>query len=367
MALEHLVRKEHLGHSFKENNMPGIFDIFARVREKQGFAQDVAALQRFQQQQQLALNFPQLAQGQVGPNVSIAPQFPRAQSLAGGELFSNFLLQQQQLRGWQVAPTIAQQRAAEATRIGARPGTRRFERIATGPPKPIAPVSSSFQQIADPATGQQINALVNPRTGNIIKKFGTVEEGLSAKDKVQVAVTQAKEFRADPRIKNLNIVERSERGMQAALKMATAPGVKSRIASDQALGVLFQKMLDPESVVRESEFARTPEGAAAINRLLAIAPQLRLGGLRLLDEDRQALVTMAQKLLQEAKITANRAFDEFETRADEIGLNKKIVFGGAKRFDIPKDKQSTIPASLQAIPFSPEDIEAELRRRGAVK
>lgn len=233
--------------------------------------------------------------------------------------------------------------------------------------KPIAPVSGSFQQITDPQTGQQINALVNPRTGNVIKKFGAVEEGLSTKDKVQVAVTQAKEFRADPRIKDLGVIERSEKGMQAALKMATAPGVKSRIASDQALGVLFQKMLDPTSVVRESEFARTPEGAAAVNRLLAIAPQLRLGGLRLLDEDRQALVTMAEKLLREAKITANRAFDEFETRADEIGLNKKIVFGGAKKFDIKTLAQPTIPTSLQSIPFTPEDIEAELRRRGAIK
>ena len=56
--------------------MPDIFDIFARVREKRGFAQDVTALQQFQRQQQLGLNFPQLAQGQVGPNVPIAPQFP---------------------------------------------------------------------------------------------------------------------------------------------------------------------------------------------------------------------------------------------------------------------------------------------------
>lgn len=232
---------------------------------------------------------------------------------------------------------LQQQQPAEPFTLG--PGQQRFG--PTGRPiaqVPIAPKQGTFQQIADPVTGQQINALVDPVTGDIIKKFGTIEAGLTAKDKVQVAVTQAKEFRADPRIKNLQIVERSERGMQAALKQATSPNVKSRIASDQALGVLFQKMLDPTSVVRESEFARTPEGAAAVNRLLAIAPQLRLGGLRLLDEDRRALVTMAQKLLDEAKITANKAFDEFETRADEIGLNKKIIFGGAKRFDITGTK-----------------------------
>lgn len=216
------------------------------------------------------------------------------------------------------------------------PGARRFgaggEQIAAAPAV-AKPRATSFQQIPDPATGQITNALVDSQTGEIIKNFGTTG-ALSPKDKIQIAVTQAKEFRADPRIKNLQIIERSERGMQAALKQATSPNVKSRIASDQALGVLFQKMLDPESVVRESEFARTPEGAAAINQILAIAPQLRLGGLRLLDEDRNALAAMATKLLTEAKITANKAFSEFETRADEIGLNKKVVFGGAKPFDI---------------------------------
>lgn len=71
-----------------------------------------------------------------------------------------------------------------------------------------------------------------------------------------------------------------------------------------------------------------------MNRLLGTATQIIKGGLRLEDEDRQALVTMAKKLLQEAKISANRAFDEFTIRADTIGLNKKIVFGGAKRFDM---------------------------------
>lgn len=184
-------------------------------------------------------------------------------------------------------------------------------------------------------------------------------EGLSGADKTKLAVSEGKDFRADPRIKNLQIIERSEKGMRAALKQATSPNVKSRIASDQALGVLFQKMLDPESVVRESEFARTPEGAAAVNRLLAIGPQLKLGGLKLLDEDRRALVTMAQTLLDGAKESANQAFSEFGTRAGEIGLNQRIIFGGAKPFDIPVEAGSN-PA-LDSIDAQIAEIEAALR------
>lgn len=307
--------------------------IFARTRERRGFAQDVSGLQQFiQSQQQLANANQQLAilralplaqrqafQGQVPQFPAFTP-FPTSQSQAGADLFSNFLLQQQRQQG---ALGLQQQQQRGALELQAA--------------RPVTPVRSTFQQISDPATGQQINALVNPVTGNIIKKFGTIEQGLSPKDKTQIAVTQAKEFRADPRIEDLGIVERSERGMTAALNQARRGGSANRIASDQALGVLFQKMLDPTSVVRESEFARTPQGASMINRITGSIKQLVTGGLGLEDEDRQALVDMARKLLQEAKISANRAFSEFETRADEIGLNKKIVFGGAKPFNITEE------------------------------
>jgi len=182
-------------------------------------------------------------------------------------------------------------------------------------------------------------------------------KGLSAKDKTAIAIAQAKEFRADERIKNFQIIERSEKGMQAALKKALQPGEKSKIASDQALGVLFQKMLDPTSVVRESEFARTPEGASLMSRITAQIPKLLEGGLAIEDDDRRALVDMAQTLLDQAKVSANAAFDEFSVRADEIGLNKKIVFGGRKRFDIQLGQQQ----------FTPEQIDAELKRRGVIQ
>ncbi len=283
---------------------------------QQGALNFVGGLERqFQNQQQLSDNqaliqFIQARQQGLTPEV---PQFQTPQGAAG---FAGFLGQQ---------PTRIEQQQAQATL-----GLTQARTQALAAPKPLA---TSFQQVPDPVTGEITNALINTQTGNIIKSFGATE-ALTSKDKIQIAVTQAKEFRADPRIQNLQIVERSERGMQAALRQSTSPNVKSRIASDQTLGVLFQKMLDPTSVVRESEFARTPEGAALTNRLVGAAEQLVKGGLKLTNEDRNALVAMAVKLLNETKITANRAFSEFETRADEIGLNKRVIFGGAKPFSI---------------------------------
>lgn len=264
-------------------------------------------------------------------------------------------------RALQAAIPLGLQRQAQQSAIDLA-GTKAMATLPTG----------SFQQIEDPETGQQINALVDTKTGNIIRRFGGVGEDLSKKEKTTFSFDLGKQFRSAPVVKNLAIIERSERGMAAALKQATSPNVKSRIASDQTLGVLFQKMLDPESVVRESEFARTPEGAAAINRILAIAPQLRLGGLRLLDEDREALVSMARKLLTEAKISFNKTFDEFEAIADETGLNKRVVFGSAKKFDIggisttPTGGQITTPktqADFDAIPLGTTFIDTDGKRK----
>ncbi|KKM91007.1 hypothetical protein LCGC14_1232880 [marine sediment metagenome] len=87
-----------------------IEDIFARVRERKGFARDVSGLQQFllQQQQsqgaaqQLAAALsvpPDQRQGIPGINFPTAPQLPQAQSQQGGQLFGNLLLQQQQQQG----------------------------------------------------------------------------------------------------------------------------------------------------------------------------------------------------------------------------------------------------------------------------
>ena len=234
------------------------------------------------------------------------------------------------------------------------PGQQRFtgggQQVATAPPAPAPPRAGALQVATqgDPSGLTPGTVFQADPSGNvkIIREAGS--GALSASEKAKLAVTQGAAFRADSRIANLRIIEQSERGMRAALKQATSPNVKSRIASDQALGVLFQKMLDPPSVVRESEFARTPEGAAALNRLLAIGPQLRLGGLRLLDEDRQALVSMAQLLLEGGKESANQAFSEFSVSAQELGLNEKIIFGGAKPFNIGGTSGVALSPTLEA-------------------
>jgi hypothetical protein len=351
-----------------QNALPGLVAGAQQRRalslQQQQQAQQQQALQQLGQQ--FGINFPQDTPIQLG------------QTILG-----------------QAAQQAFAPQASEQFTLG--PGQQRFDElgrpIAAVAPTPQArgPVTLSPGQVAfDPQTGQPIASVAErpeapkPRAGelqvaregdpsglpagtvfqadpqgnvNIISEAGQAG-ALDPADKAKLAVAQSKEFRTDKRVQDLQIIERSERGMEAALRQSKT--AKSRIASDQALGVLFQKMLDPTSVVRESEFARTPQGASIINRMQGAAEQLVKGGLKLKDEDREALVEMGRTLLLEAKKTANTAFDEFDTRATELGLNKKVVFGGRKKFDIDEEPDFDLNLKRPNAPLSPQE---ETRRQ----
>lgn len=318
---------------------------FVQARQQAGLQRQAQQQQQAQRQDLVGLS-QAIQQGQQGGNLAQLLGNFQPQSNQGAQALFNLT---SQLTGSQGDPfTLSQGQ----TRFGA--GGQEIASVAPEP-EPIKPRAGALQ-VARTGDESGLDAgtvfQADPQ-GNVKIISEPGGEALSKADRSKIAITQAKEFRTDERIKNLQIVERSERGMAAALKQSTSPNVKSRIASDQVLGVLFQKMLDPTSVVRESEFARTPEGAALVNRLLGGAEQIVKGGLKLTNEDRTALVAMAQKLLDEAKITANTAFSEFEVRADELNLNKKIVFGGSKPFDIqahttqPTDIVDTVRQNIQ--------------------
>jgi hypothetical protein len=131
-------------------------------------------------------------------------------------------------------------------------------------------------------------------------------------------------------------VDRGYRALEDAFRLSTSPDVKSRIASDQALGVLFQKLLDPQSVVRESEYARTPEGAALLNRIASIGPQLTKGGLRLADSDRRSLVESAEKLLESSQKSLEGHISRYTEIAKSYNVDPKYILGGIEtRFTKP--------------------------------
>jgi hypothetical protein len=111
---------------------------------------------------------------------------------------------------------------------------------------------------------------------------------------------------------------------------------KSRVALDQAIVTIFNKLLDPGSVVRESEFARTPEGASTLNRAQGFVEKLSQGGVGLTDPDRQEIVDVARELVsaQNELAKGDVAFTNAEAKLAEI--NPVRLTGKFKPYVPPK-------------------------------
>lgn len=93
-----------------------------------------------------------------------------------------------------------------------------------------------------------------------------------------------------------------------------------RNGGSQAVLVTFQKILDPTSVVRESEYARTADGQSLINRLQGRVDRAIRGGVTLSDAELQELVTTARTMLA-GMTTFNQGLRRrIEAQASEFGI-----------------------------------------------
>lgn len=126
--------------------------------------------------------------------------------------------------------------------------------------------------------------------------------------------TITKEARASAR--NINIIDE---GYKQALA-ATENG-KSLNAPSQAVLVTFQKMLDPTSVVRESEYARSAEGLSLINRIIGKYEKLARGGAGVTVQDLKEFAEMSKKLQEIYRADLKDFALRAKTQAENYGLD----------------------------------------------
>ncbi|HLE87594.1 MAG TPA: hypothetical protein VI727_07995 [Candidatus Brocadiaceae bacterium] len=131
------------------------------------------------------------------------------------------------------------------------------------------------------------------------------------------------EIKANPYIKDYQDVSQKYTVMQRALKESQTS--KTLVAVDQALITLFNKMTDPTSVVRESEYARTPEDMAIYNRIQGKIDKLRTGGAGMTADERNALVRMAQNFMEVYQGNYDQTITDYEELANQSGLDPKVI------------------------------------------
>lgn len=151
------------------------------------------------------------------------------------------------------------------------------------------------------------------------------------------------------RTKVFNEVSSTYENLKASASVATGPG-------DIALITGFMKMLDPGSVVRETEFATARDTAGLYERLKNNAQKLQSGQLFSLDsKQRREYIDLAEKYYSAAKNKADLDKDDIGVVVKNYGLNPANVFG------VERAEQPTSGARASYGAAAPQQVQSPAR------
>lgn len=149
-------------------------------------------------------------------------------------------------------------------------------------------------------------------------------EQLTAVQRASIEHNLRTELRQDKYVQDFKDVDNKYQVMERAInKAGTKP--ESYVAVDQALITLYNKMTDPTSVVRESEYARTPENMAITNRVLGKLDKWKQGGAGLTDVERNALIDMAREFHRGYSVNYDQIVSDFEQTAKSAGVDPMAI------------------------------------------
>lgn len=299
--------------AFRQQIVP---DIFTQARQ-QGLQESGLEAQIAKMQAQAKLYGAQA--GQVGqiPPLTALQQAQMMKILAEiGQMGKQTPLQEAQTK-----KTIA-----ETGQIGQPAPKFPEERELTRAKTEQARRTSSAEQIANMKL-----KLFRDNPGLLLKTL--LKQDLTGPERLRLGNQLRGEFNSSKIYKNFLVTQRSERAMHVAYQEAIRGDLESKVGADQALAVMFQKMLDPDSVVRESEYARTPEGVGVLQRISSYVEKWQKGGLAISDADRAALYDIAKKLLVVEKQTMNELIERYTMIAKDYGIEPKLIFGNIKKFN----------------------------------
>ncbi len=130
----------------------------------------------------------------------------------------------------------------------------------------------------------------------------------------------------------------------------------SKNAADQALVTSLNKILDPGSVVREGEYARTAEGQSILNRLGGAVSRALAGGGGFTDTERKEVLDMVNSLGQGSQRIFDATAGEFEKSAKQYGFDTSRTI---RRTNIDTPQNASAAQRMTAVnPKTKERIES---------
>lgn len=147
---------------------------------------------------------------------------------------------------------------------------------------------------------------------------------------------------------NYNEMKRQNAMMQSGLAMLQDPK-QSMNAPTQAIISTFNKILDPTSVVRESEYARSPEGMGILQRLEGIPGRLQKGGIGMTTQELQNFAALGSEFLKNTEASAQRSAAPILAQADRYGIPREFIFSDGPQAQTP----AAAPATAAPAPATP--------------
>ena len=119
------------------------------------------------------------------------------------------------------------------------------------------------------------------------------------------------------------------------------------VAGSQAVLVTFQKILDPTSVVRESEYARSSSGLSVIERIKGATEKLGKGGAGVSVQELETFARLADEAVTKLGtgwLTQER--ERIGRFADAYNIPRDYVFQGGR----PAPQAAPAPPQAQGLP-----------------
>ena len=144
------------------------------------------------------------------------------------------------------------------------------------------------------------------------------------------------------------LLAQSER-MSIGLRMAQRGDL---LAGSQAILISFNKLLDPTSVVRESEYARSATGQSAIETLKGMAQKLKAGGAGVVLDELETYKQFGEKVVQKAlESTVGPERKRISRLVEFAGVDPELIFTGRFASDAgPQGTPQGLPPMAQGLP-----------------
>jgi hypothetical protein len=144
-----------------------------------------------------------------------------------------------------------------------------------------------------------------------------------------------KEYANAQQTKEYVTVQAAWRNIQKAARLAETG---NPAAGDLAMIFSFMKLLDPNSVVREQEFANAQNAAGVPDRIRALYNNVKSGG-RLAEQQRKEFVTVGKGIFQSRQESQNNMEEQYRELARNIGLRPEAVVINLRTPDPESDLQ----------------------------